>query len=194
MLIPVATEDPLGQHPQHIQIRINLSLSSAVPSIATQYLRNRKVHDSMAREWTEKYARPKIVVPPPVTPPPELTITPRPAAPTQAISTRARGKRPAIEPVISAGSGGSIGSSSRRARSRSNVIEVASDSEDGACVASTRSDNVALGKRKRHTMDSNEIGFVDPDEESRSNKRKPTEAANGSSPHRAQDVIVIDDD
>jgi len=38
-----------------------------VPSIATQYTRNRKVHDTTARQWTELYARPK--------PPPPLQVS-----------------------------------------------------------------------------------------------------------------------
>ncbi|KAJ7471283.1 ubiquitin-conjugating enzyme/RWD-like protein, partial [Mycena galericulata] len=38
-----------------------------VPSIATQFTRNRKLHDSTARQWTELYARPKP--PPPPAPP-----------------------------------------------------------------------------------------------------------------------------
>jgi hypothetical protein len=133
-------------------------------------------------------------VPPPVTPPPEVTLAPRSVAPTQAISARARGKRPAVEPVISAGSGGNVGSSSRRARSRSNVIEVASDSEDATRGTSARSDNVALGKRKRNAVDSNEANSMEPDELLRSSKRRPTEATNGSGLQSAQDVIVIDDD
>ena len=133
-------------------------------------------------------------MPPPVTPPPEVTLAPRSVAPTQAISVRARGKRPAVEPVISAGSGGNAGSSSRRARSRSNVIEVASDSEDAARVTSARSDNVALGKRKRNAVVSNDVNSMEPDELSRSSKRRPTEGTNGSGLQGAQDVIVIDDD
>jgi len=40
-----------------------------VPSIAAQYTRNRKLHDSTARQWTELYARPK---PPPPPPPPRV--------------------------------------------------------------------------------------------------------------------------
>ncbi|KAJ7661257.1 ubiquitin-conjugating enzyme/RWD-like protein [Mycena rosella] len=36
-----------------------------VPSIANQYVRNRKLHDSTAREWTALYARPKLPTPPP---------------------------------------------------------------------------------------------------------------------------------
>lgn len=74
------------------------------------------------------------------------------------------------------------------------MIEVTSDSEDGACVTSTRSDNAALGKRKRNRADSYENSSVNSDEASRSIKRKPTEAANGSSLQGVQDVIVIDDD
>ncbi|KAJ7048093.1 ubiquitin-conjugating enzyme/RWD-like protein [Mycena amicta] len=35
-----------------------------VPSIATQYTRNRKLHDSTARQWTELYARVKPPTPP----------------------------------------------------------------------------------------------------------------------------------
>ncbi|KAJ6475738.1 ubiquitin-conjugating enzyme/RWD-like protein [Mycena vitilis] len=42
-----------------------------VPSIAAQYTRNRKLHDSTARQWTELYARPK---PPPPSPPPRAPV------------------------------------------------------------------------------------------------------------------------
>ncbi|KAF9461192.1 ubiquitin-conjugating enzyme/RWD-like protein [Collybia nuda] len=52
--------------------KVMLSLSSLltdlnpkdplVPAIATQFVRNRKTHDSTARQWTEMFARPK---PPP---------------------------------------------------------------------------------------------------------------------------------
>ncbi|KAJ7083653.1 ubiquitin-conjugating enzyme/RWD-like protein [Mycena belliarum] len=41
-----------------------------VPSIATQYTRNRKLHDSTARQWTALYARPKPPSPSPPPPPP----------------------------------------------------------------------------------------------------------------------------
>ncbi|KAK7052422.1 ubiquitin-conjugating enzyme/RWD-like protein [Favolaschia claudopus] len=41
-----------------------------VPSIASQYTRNRKLHDSTARKWTDLYARPKPAPPPPAPPPP----------------------------------------------------------------------------------------------------------------------------
>ncbi|KAJ7720301.1 ubiquitin-conjugating enzyme/RWD-like protein [Mycena maculata] len=49
-----------------------------VPSIATQYTRNRKLHDSTARQWTELYARPKPPPPPPAlrVPPPKSKVKP----------------------------------------------------------------------------------------------------------------------
>ncbi|KAJ6535935.1 ubiquitin-conjugating enzyme/RWD-like protein [Mycena vulgaris] len=46
-----------------------------VPSIATQYTRNRKLHDSTARQWTELYARPKPP-PPPRAPPVKSKVRP----------------------------------------------------------------------------------------------------------------------
>jgi len=71
--------------------KVMLSLSSLltdpnpkdplVPGIATQYIRDRKLHDSTARRWTELYARPR-----PPTPPP-------PPAP----SAKSRGKKRDVE-------------------------------------------------------------------------------------------------
>ncbi|KAF8646757.1 hypothetical protein AX16_007071 [Volvariella volvacea WC 439] len=55
--------------------KVMLSLSSLltdpnpkdplVPSIATQYTRNRRLHDTTARQWTERYAKPKPTPPSP---------------------------------------------------------------------------------------------------------------------------------
>ncbi|KAK2462778.1 hypothetical protein APHAL10511_005169 [Amanita phalloides] len=189
--------------------KVMLSLSSLltdpnpkdplVPSIATQYVRNRKLHDSTAREWTEKYARPRTPVPPPVpTPPPPLSLVmtaPRPAAPAPAVSARARGKGPNVESVTSAGSSGNVGPSSRGARSRSNVIELESDSdEDAKRVVSSRSDNVTLGKRKRNTADATDHSVAGSEEIPKSSRRRPMEAGNGNGLQGTQDVIVIDDD
>ncbi|KAF9038977.1 hypothetical protein BDZ89DRAFT_1061107 [Hymenopellis radicata] len=57
--------------------KVMLSLSSLltdpnpmdplVPSIATQYVRNRKLHDDTARHWTTLYAKPQPAPPPPPT-------------------------------------------------------------------------------------------------------------------------------
>lgn len=48
-----------------------------VPSIATEYVRNKKQHDNTARHWTELYARPGV--PPPSTSPPPSSVGPGPA-------------------------------------------------------------------------------------------------------------------
>jgi len=81
--------------------KVMLSLSSLltdpnpkdplVPSVATQYVRNRKVHDDTAREWTNMYARTAPVPAPPVpTPIPAPTAV---AAQPPPKSSRARGKK-----------------------------------------------------------------------------------------------------
>ncbi|KAF8218262.1 ubiquitin-conjugating enzyme/RWD-like protein [Mycena galopus ATCC 62051] len=62
-----------------------------VPSIAAQYTRNRKLHDSTARQWTDLYARPKPPPPPPRAPPAPTKSRVRPgtskkaAAPTPSL-------------------------------------------------------------------------------------------------------------
>ncbi|TFK32315.1 ubiquitin-conjugating enzyme/RWD-like protein [Crucibulum laeve] len=119
--------------------KVMLSLSSLltdpnpkdllVPSIATQYVKSRKVHDSTARQWTEMYARP---------PKPKSVAPPAPVAPTTS-SSRVKGKRKA-EPEPA-------GSSSRPSRtpvvSAEPVIVLDSDDEDASAKT------VAKGKRKR---------------------------------------------
>ena len=58
----------------------SLTLLSAVPTIATQYTRNRAQHDNEARRWTELYARPKV---PPVNKgKSKASASPAPPAPT----------------------------------------------------------------------------------------------------------------
>ncbi|KAF8623767.1 hypothetical protein AX15_006209 [Amanita polypyramis BW_CC] len=191
--------------------KVMLSLSSLltdpnpkdplVPSIATQYLRNRKLHDSTAREWTEKYARPKplpvlplsvvtVIRQPPV---PAPAPTPAPPASAPPISARARGKKPATELPTPASTSRDVGSSSTNARSKSGVIEVASDSdEEPTRVTSSRPDNVSLGKRKRNVVAGPESELVGSGEVPRSAKRRPI--TDGRGPQDTQDVIVIEDD
>lgn len=119
--------------------KVMLSLSSLltdpnpkdplVPSIATQYTRDRQLHDTTARQWTQMYALPPkpIVVP---SSPPKVS--------------KAKGKKRAEAPPTT-----SRGSSSRATRSTA-PVEVADeviilDSEDEAGTLSA----VARGKRKR---------------------------------------------
>ncbi|KAF9473379.1 hypothetical protein BDN70DRAFT_885893 [Pholiota conissans] len=138
--------------------KVMLSLSSLltdpnprdplVPSIATQYTRNRKVHDSTARSWTALYAKPK--------PPP-----PAPAAP----SSKARGKKPAEStslPSSHADTGNSTSLPPRSARASQpsastppittgNTIIVLDDSDDeaGASRSSTTTTTTRADKKRK---------------------------------------------
>jgi len=71
--------------------KVMLSLSSLltdpnpkdplVPSVATQYIRNRKLHDTTARQWTELYAKP------PQTKPAILKSSPVPSSEPAIVTT-----------------------------------------------------------------------------------------------------------
>ena len=97
-----------------------------VPSVATQYNRNRKQHDSTARQWTKQFAQPK---PPPV---PAAVLQPPPGP----ASDKAQGKRRAeVVPESITGVGGSRAGRSMRSSlpstTRANtVIVLDSDDED----------------------------------------------------------------
>ncbi|KIK00642.1 hypothetical protein K443DRAFT_598320 [Laccaria amethystina LaAM-08-1] len=124
--------------------KVMLSLSSLltdpnpkdplVPSIATQYTRNRQLHDTTARQWTQLYALPPKPIVVPSSPPPKVS--------------KAKGKKRAEAPPTT-----SRGSSSRATRSTASAaapVEAADgvivlDSEDEAGTSSA----VARGKRKR---------------------------------------------
>jgi len=59
-------------------------LRSLVPSIATEFVRNRELHDRTARQWTALYAQPKA-----------------PTPPTATLSTKQKGKKKALQQAIS---------------------------------------------------------------------------------------------
>jgi hypothetical protein len=87
--------DPLGMNAFHLR-RCALTLillTSPVPSIATEFLRKRSMHDSIARQWTELYAKP----PPPPSPSPSIASSNLPPTSTNstdasANTTSAKGK------------------------------------------------------------------------------------------------------
>ncbi|KAG5637339.1 hypothetical protein H0H81_004895 [Sphagnurus paluster] len=173
--------------------KVMLSLSSLltdpnpsdplVPSIATQYVRNRKQHDDMARQWTQTYALPK---PPPAEP---------------AVSSKSKGKQKATPSASRAAT-----TSATAAASEPITIED-SDDEDSRASAKRRS-----VKRKRDTVQSEVISLDDGDEVEISdgatsskkravgNGRTPRvsldAAGSGGSvpPTQLGDVIVIEDD
>ncbi|KAM6495176.1 Ubiquitin-conjugating enzyme/RWD-like protein [Amanita muscaria] len=189
--------------------KVMLSLSSLltdpnpkdplVPSIATQYMRNRRLHDSTAREWTEKHARPKPapIPPPPVAMPPIQSTIPSSFV-TGVTSSRTRSKRPAPD-AAAAGrtSNNTSGSRSQRQSARvasASVIELASDSEEQGAIGNSRSESRALGKRKRNVVDGSEQS-AEHEDQTRTKRRPPTgTASSSSSSSNDHDVIVIDDD
>jgi hypothetical protein len=93
-----------------------------VPSIATQYIRNRKQHDATARQWTENYARPK----PSPLPPVAVEAPPSPKF------TKAKGKK-----FADSGPSNTAGCSSSTTRPTRSAV-VASSSATAASVSAQR--------------------------------------------------------
>ncbi|GLB41170.1 putative ubiquitin-conjugating enzyme family protein [Lyophyllum shimeji] len=126
--------------------KVMLSLSSLltdpnpkdplVPSIATQYVRSRKLHDATARQWTQMYARPK----PPPAPIPEPTASP-------AISAKAKGKQRADAPSAPRGAA----TASAIASTSSQPITIEDSDDETVNAPSTRVATARTGKRKRDT-------------------------------------------
>ena len=167
-----------------------------VPSIATQYTRNRQLHDTTARQWTQMYALPPKPIVVPSSPPPKVS--------------KAKGKKRAEAPPTTT----SRGSSSRATRSTAAPVEVADevivlDSEDEAGTSSA----VARGKRKRreelNTAASGsgssaqtqvlELGYDNQGGSSRipiapSQTRKRQRRGGATANKQLGDVIVIEDD
>ncbi|KAG6844044.1 hypothetical protein H0H87_010304 [Tephrocybe sp. NHM501043] len=128
--------------------KVMLSLSSLltdpnpkdplVPSIANQYVRNRKLHDKTARDWTSQYAKPP---PPPVVAPP---------------SSKAKGKQRAVDLPG--------GSSARPTASTSSEPITIEDSDDE--VNNVPKHSLSKGsKRKRDNQEKAEISLVDDGDE-----------------------------
>jgi hypothetical protein len=103
-----------------------------VPSIATQYIRNRKQHDATARQWTENYARPKSSPLPPVA----VEALPSPKF------TKGKGKK-----FADSGPSNTAGRSSSTTRPTRSAV-VASSSAAAASV-SAQSDVIFLDRMRR---------------------------------------------
>ena len=207
----ISPEDPLGNLSCYISVYCPRLNALPVPSIATEYVRNRKKHDSTAREWTRLYAKPP---PPPA--PPVIKSIPAPKATTPAPSARARGKARAATtapPSQNGHSSSTASASSVSARSRNpttiseGVIEIP-DSDDEGRGHQTRSDAArsrrqtsatvtSTGKRKRGSGGDGEVDVVvlDDDVPPRASTRRRTEGpSSGSCSGRTNgDVIVIED-
>ncbi|KAF7377798.1 hypothetical protein MSAN_00203200 [Mycena sanguinolenta] len=101
-----------------------------VPTIAAQYTRNRKLHDSTARQWTELYARPK---PPPPPPAPRAPPAKSKVRPSRTTSSRTASSLIVIDDSDDEGRGRAAGKRKRPTESDladdDEVIEVASGSK-----------------------------------------------------------------
>ncbi|KAF4566364.1 hypothetical protein EYR36_011790 [Pleurotus pulmonarius] len=153
--------------------KVMLSLSSLLtdpnprkpdlPSIATQYMRNRKLHDTTAQQWVELYARPK---PPPPQP--------------ETLSTKVKGKRKATSDPLT---GDEVQATSSPVPIIDNTpIEIPdSDDEDGA---RTIDSNGPVAKRRKRGS-AKEVGGSRNSQRRRSGHSTPIE--------QSGEVIVIDD-
>ncbi|KAL0960268.1 hypothetical protein HGRIS_011896 [Hohenbuehelia grisea] len=210
--------------------KVMLSLSSLltdpnphdplVPSIAVQYMRDRRIHDQTARQWTELYAQSKgkgaaAIASSSATP------TPPPAPPmpgTSTSTTRSRARRRAGPPIASSASHPSsstaashptrAGAWTAPPTSDNEVILIDDDEDDSApsTAAPKRS-----AKRRRVSpaasagaAEDDEVVFVEDDGEgARSGppaRKRPRGSGRGgaaragtSGPVVQGDVIVIDD-
>ncbi|GJF00189.1 ubiquitin-conjugating enzyme E2 [Phanerochaete sordida] len=138
-----------------------------VPSIATEYVRNREQHDRTARQWTQLYARP---------PPPASAAVP---------NSRAKGKAraPATPTVLSAPSSARATPRATPGASRQDepIVIEDSDNESGTPLRAT-------AKRKRAAEESE----TTPDASPRANRRRTGRGSAAPAPPDSE-VIVIED-
>ena len=158
-----------------------------MPSIATEYVRNRKQHDNNARHWTELYARPGASAsPPPSSVGPVPIGTPSrffvPVLDAQrlleSIHSRSRSRTSSAPP--------SQPSTPSATETTNDPILVESDGEENPSDGSSRSTHVNV-KRKR------EEPHGDPGRQEKRARGEPESNAAGPSSN-AGDVIVIEDD
>ncbi|KAI0794845.1 ubiquitin-conjugating enzyme/RWD-like protein [Abortiporus biennis] len=140
-----------------------------VPSIATEYIRNRKQHDNTARQWTQQYARPPP--PPPVTSPSASGST-----------TRSKGKSVAVLSAPNSRAG-----SSRPASSATPEPIIIEDSEDEGKASHRPSKSTT--KRKRDQSSDNPINQSNEERSSPPTRRR---RVSGEGVHEVDGVIVID--
>ncbi|OSX62461.1 hypothetical protein POSPLADRAFT_1066163 [Postia placenta MAD-698-R-SB12] len=145
-----------------------------VPSIATQYLRNRSQYDHTARQWTELYARP---------PPPAA------ASPSAA---KGKGRAADIAPTPAA--------AARRPASSAGTTQTQAisidDSEDEGARGAARTR--AATKRKRGQADPGDVLVIDDEAPERPTRRRrgggaSKESAASRLTRADSDVIVIED-
>ncbi|KAI6044516.1 ubiquitin-conjugating enzyme/RWD-like protein [Pisolithus marmoratus] len=176
--------------------KVMLSLSSLltdpnphdplVPSIATEYMRNRQQHDRTAKRWTELYARP-----PPVPPP-----APNPSTSTAARSGTTANGRPkckgrAVPLATSMSIDASSSSATAASKRPSNPDTITIDAPDTR-VGSASSSATVAGRKRQREVDT--IDLVEEEEQAKRITRSRTTGSGSSvDPLTLGDVIVIDD-
>ncbi|KAI6157236.1 ubiquitin-conjugating enzyme/RWD-like protein [Pisolithus tinctorius] len=175
--------------------KVMLSLSSLltdpnphdplVPSIATEYTRNRQQHDRTAKRWTELYARP-----PPIPPPAPVPSTSATARPGTTANGRPKCKGREIPLAMPTSINASSGSTTTSTRS-SNPETITIDDQD-VRVGSASSNATVAGRKRPREVDT--IDLVEEEERERRITRSRTSGSGlPADPLASGDVIVIDD-
>ncbi|CAL1710725.1 unnamed protein product [Somion occarium] len=131
-----------------------------VPSIATEYVRNRAQHDRTARHWTQLYAKPR-----PPTPPPIAAHSPSPAPSIPSSSSRAKGKSRASPATRSP-----FPSGTRSTASNTSTPIVIDDSDDERSVSRPQN-----RKRKREGSENGVVDLIEQEFVERSRRRRTGE-------------------
>jgi len=162
-----------------------------VPSIATEYVRNRKQHDNNARHWTELYARPGVS--PPSASPPPSSVGPVPIGSSSRLFTIPVLDTQRIFESIQSGSRSRTSSVPPSQRSTPSVADainepilIESDSEENPDGGSPRLAPANL--KRKHDAPHSDSGRL----EKRGRGESESNVAGPSS--NASDVIVIEDD
>ncbi|KAI6121196.1 ubiquitin-conjugating enzyme/RWD-like protein [Pisolithus sp. B1] len=176
--------------------KVMLSLSSLltdpnpqdplVPSIATEYMRNRQQHDRTAKRWTELYARP-----PPVPPPAPVPSTSAAVRPGTIANGRPKCKGRAVPSATSMSIDASSGSATPPSKRPSHLDTITIDDQD-VRVGSASSSAAAAGRKRQREVDT--IDLVEEEERTkRITRSRPTGSRSSMDTHAPGDVIVIDD-
>ncbi|OAX41854.1 hypothetical protein K503DRAFT_863565 [Rhizopogon vinicolor AM-OR11-026] len=202
-------QDPLGKLPYHPSDVLFYDLCAhEVPSIATEYVRNRVHHDRTARRWTELYARSLTFAPTP-TPTATSTFSKLSTALPVSVSTSTSTPIPTSSSSTSSNSA-TQASQLRKGKSRAPTNQRSNGSGSSNVLAETieisDSDDETLrlhSARKRPRDAWNEVDIVE--EEQRATRRRRADGGGGvaqstSTGYKRRgttagggEVIVIDD-
>ncbi|KAG9311329.1 ubiquitin-conjugating enzyme/RWD-like protein [Chiua virens] len=166
--------------------KVMLSLSSLLtdpnplPSIATEYTRNRAQHDRTARRWTELYA-----CPPPS--PPQPASAPVPGLTGKKSKGKQKASAPTTQTASSSRSAGTAATGSGSLNSRQIVI----DNLNEEVTASAPAPPHRSGRKRPREPEIIDVDLVEEDR----TRRRPRISPGHSSSHlpSSGEVIVIDD-